>query len=116
MVNGFNRIRVTGPALNVAFWKAGMEVVCGSAPCCPSCASPEVRAYAHNFNEEKSGLWIWCNHCNQWSVASNMRINVDFADRYKDATPEEFEYMERNNWLDRLEQDWIDGYRPSRKG
>lgn len=111
-MSDLKRVRITSPAMSTAFWKAGMYVLRGEVASCPSCKAVELRAYAHHFSEERSALWVWCSHCNQWSVASNMKIAIAFVDRYHDASKEEFEYMEQTNWLDRLERDWAEGYRP----
>ena len=105
--------RVDDQRLAVAFWRVGIESLQGRVTGhCPRCGDDAVRYYAHHFEDNRSALWVWCSACHEWSVASNMNLELSFSDPYADASLAEFEQMERSGWLDRLDGLWSNGQLP----
>ena len=91
----------------VHFWRVGVEALkAQDAQPCPACAARSLRSYAHHFGRDSSALWFWCCSCGLWTVASNMTLDVPFHDPYSNVKTDDFEKMERTNWLDRLDDLW----------
>ena len=107
--------RVETTAVASKFWRAGGRSLHErQVAACPMCNVDSLRVYAHHFDEEgtRSALWVWCNQCHLWTALSNMGLDTPFADPYRHVLGDEFELMERDHWIQRLDELWESGFLP----
>lgn len=99
--------RLLDRTAEIAFWRvAGQSLQTGHSGACPHCGAVSLRHYAHHFGPGRSALWVWCRSCTLWTALSNIRIEAEFHDPYVGLSPDEFEAMECNDWIARLDQLW----------
>jgi hypothetical protein len=101
-----------GGAHQIDMMSAAVEIKKHNLPVdCPICQKNRLRFYYHEFRTtpRRSGtIWVWCNNCAIWDHISRIELpaNYHYDDPFAKLTLEEFDRVERINWLDKLDEMW----------
>jgi hypothetical protein len=86
---------------------------------CPCCGQPSIRHYYHDFKSLKpviGSCWFWCSICGKVSSFSGPSMQNEFAfdDPFGRLSDSEFQELEKQGLIDRLDLEWNNNVLPQR--
>ena len=83
----------------------------GVAQDCPICGAGHLRYYcrSYSFSPDRGTIWVWCPNCRNWLHLGRVQLHFQFADPIDDATTKAFGSRPAGDWIDYLNELWMQG-------
>jgi hypothetical protein len=86
---------------------------------CPHCQQSFLGFYYHEWaglSRREGTIWIWCSNCRIWTHVSRLKLpaHFEYADPFSSVSLTDFGRLEKDNWIERLDQLWKEGSLPKK--